>query len=51
MEQVETAEKRGAFGKILAWLGRVLLAVLIPLIAFTVLYAGFIFLRDSQAPG
>jgi alpha-glucoside transport system permease protein len=50
MEQVETAEKRGAFGKILAWLGRVLLAVLIPLIAFTVLYAGFIFLRDSQAP-
>jgi alpha-glucoside transport system permease protein len=33
-----------------AWLGRLFLAVIIPLIAFAVLYAGFIFLRDSDAP-
>ena len=34
---------------ILAWLARVLFAVVIPLIAFAVIYAGFIFLRDSAA--
>jgi alpha-glucoside transport system permease protein len=33
-----------------AWLGRVFLAVIIPIIAFLVIYAGFIFLRDSEAP-
>ncbi|HKJ37502.1 MAG TPA: sugar ABC transporter permease [Anaerolineales bacterium] len=37
-------------GGILSFLGRVLLAVSIPLIAFYVLYQGFIFLRDSDAP-
>lgn len=31
-------------------IGRVLLAVAIPLIAFYVLYLGFLFLRDSNAP-
>jgi alpha-glucoside transport system permease protein len=36
--------------RIFAFLGRILLAVSIPLIAFYVLYLGFIFLRDSQAP-
>jgi alpha-glucoside transport system permease protein len=35
---------------LLAWLGRVFFAVVIPLIAFAIIYAGFIFLRDSQAP-
>jgi hypothetical protein len=34
----------------LAFVGRVLLAVAIPLIAFYVLYLGFLFLRDSEAP-
>jgi alpha-glucoside transport system permease protein len=33
-----------------SWLGRILLAIGIPLIAFAVIYAGFIFLRSSQAP-
>jgi alpha-glucoside transport system permease protein len=37
-------------GEILSFLSRVLLAVSIPLIAFYVLYQGFIFLRDSDAP-
>jgi alpha-glucoside transport system permease protein len=49
---------RGANGQspsiwvgILSFVGRVLLAVGIPLIAFYVLYVGFLFLRDSDAPG
>lgn len=37
-------------GSILSLIGRVLLAVGIPLISFFVLYLGFIFLRDSKAP-
>ncbi len=36
--------------RILSLVGRILLAVGIPLIAFYVLYVGFIFLRDSDAP-
>ena len=36
--------------RILSIVGRILLAVGIPLIAFYVLYVGFIFLRDSDAP-
>jgi alpha-glucoside transport system permease protein len=36
--------------RILSFMGRVLLAVSIPLIAFYVLYLGFLFLRDSDAP-
>jgi alpha-glucoside transport system permease protein len=40
----------GRIGEVVSWLGRLLLAIAIPLIAFAVIYAGFIFLRDSQAP-
>ncbi len=40
----------GRGGGFLAWVGRLFLAVIIPLIAFVVIYAGFIFLRDSDAP-
>lgn len=36
--------------KFLALISRVFIAVVIPLIAFAVIYAGFIFLRDSNAP-
>ena len=36
--------------RILSLIGRVLLAISIPLIAFYVLYQGFLFLRDSNAP-
>jgi alpha-glucoside transport system permease protein len=36
--------------RFVAWLGRVLIAVVIPLLAFAVIYYGFIFLRDSNAP-
>jgi alpha-glucoside transport system permease protein len=37
-------------GRVLSFIGRVLLAISIPLIAFYVLYQGFLFLRDSKAP-
>ncbi len=36
--------------RIISFIGRVLLAVSIPIIAFYVLYQGFLFLRDSDAP-
>ena len=49
LDAVETGEA-SAGARFLAWLGRVFLAVIIPLIAFLVIYMGFIFLRDSNAP-
>jgi alpha-glucoside transport system permease protein len=36
--------------RLVSWIGRVLLAIAIPAIAFFVLYQGFLFLRDSAAP-
>jgi alpha-glucoside transport system permease protein len=52
MAQINLAEERNlsAGVSILAWIGRLFLAIIIPLIAFAVLYYGFIFLRDSDAP-
>lgn len=43
-------KKAGPLAGIVSWLGRAFVAVVIPVIAFVVLYEGFIFLRDSQAP-
>lgn len=42
--------KESAGMSLLAWIGRVLFAIAIPLIAFFVIYQGFIFLRDSASP-
>ena len=52
MAQYDVAKDRQAStgARLIAWLGRLFLAVVIPLIAFAVLYAGFLFLRDSKAP-
>ena len=52
MISLDTIEEReaSAGARFLAWLGRMFLAVIIPLIAFLVIYAGFRFLRDSEAP-
>lgn len=52
MQHIDSSHDRdtGLGTRALATIGRVLLAVLIPLIAFAVLYAGFIFLRDGNAP-
>ncbi len=38
------------FARFVAWLGRIFLAAIIPLLSFFVLYQGFMFLRDSAAP-
>ena len=47
---LEQPQEGGIGARIVAWIGRILLAVIIPLVAFAVLYYGFLFLRDSQAP-
>jgi alpha-glucoside transport system permease protein len=43
-------ENQSLWIRILSLIGRVLLAIGIPLIAFFVLYQGFLYLRDSDAP-
>ncbi|MFQ5613019.1 MAG: carbohydrate ABC transporter permease [Anaerolineae bacterium] len=52
MDFLGTVEERGQtpVAGFVAFIGRVLLAVAIPGIAFYVLYLGFLFLRDSEAP-
>ncbi len=52
MAQLDIVEDKDvSFGaKVLAWSGRIFLAVIIPLIAFAAIYGGFIFLRESEAP-
>jgi alpha-glucoside transport system permease protein len=52
MASADSVKRRGGerLAESVSWVGRLLLAVAIPLIAFAVIYAGFIFLRDSQAP-
>ena len=47
---LEQPQEGGIGARIIAWIGRILLAVIIPLVVFAVLYYGFLFLRDSQAP-
>ncbi len=43
-------QEANAFTRLIAWLGRVIVALIIPLLAFVVIYYGFIFLRDTSAP-
>ena len=43
-------QNQSLVSRIVSLIGRVLLAISIPLIAFYVLYLGFLFLRDSNAP-
>ena len=43
-------EDQSLWVRIISLVGRVLLAISIPLIAFYVLYLGFLFLRDTDAP-
>jgi alpha-glucoside transport system permease protein len=52
MAQYDAVEEKEASAgtRFLAFIGRLLFAILIPLIAFAIIYAGFIFLRDSEAP-
>lgn len=52
MDFLSAAEHGGQTpaARVVSFVGRVLLAVAIPAIAFFVLYEGFLFLRDSDAP-
>jgi len=52
MAQVDSAKKAkgGRVSEIMSWLGRIFVALVIPIIAFAVIYYGFIWLRDSNAP-
>lgn len=45
-----TDQNQTLVARLLSFVGRVLLAISIPFIAFYVLYQGFLFLRDSNAP-
>ena len=47
---VAMEDDAGAGTKLIAWVGRLFVAIVIPLVTFAVLYAGFLFLRDSDAP-
>jgi alpha-glucoside transport system permease protein len=40
----------GVWGRIATGLGRILVSIFVPLVTFVVLWRGFIFLRDSNAP-
>lgn len=50
LNPISKDEKEGIFQKIISLMSRILISISIPFIAFIVLYAGFIFLRDSGAP-
>jgi alpha-glucoside transport system permease protein len=43
-------QQQSIWARLLSFIGRIVLAVSIPLIAFYVLYLGFLWLRDSEAP-
>jgi len=46
----QTVKDKPGSGKVIAWILRIGLAILIPLIAFFFLYQGFLFLRAGDAP-
>ena len=50
LRQDTGSEQETLGGKLLSLIGRIFVAISIPLIAFFVLYRGFLFLRDSDAP-
>jgi alpha-glucoside transport system permease protein len=45
-----SGEKRGFLASTLITVGRIAVSLFVPIVAFVVLWAGFIFLRDSNAP-
>ncbi len=52
MAHLDSVEERqtSAGARFVSWILRIFLAVIIPLIAFAVIYYGFLFLRDTDAP-
>jgi len=50
MEKESTARSSGALDFLTSTVGRIAISIFVPAITFIVLWQGFIFLRDSQAP-
>jgi alpha-glucoside transport system permease protein len=51
MQNIDSDPKGLSTGaKLVAAIGRIALAIVIPVLAFAVLYAGFLFLKDSDSP-
>jgi len=52
MSQLDSVEDRdiSPIAKIISWIGRIFVAFIIPLIAFAVIYYGFLWLKDTDAP-
>lgn len=51
MQNIDSKPKELSTGaRIVADIGRIAVAIAIPLLTFAVLYAGFLFLKDSEAP-
>lgn len=50
MQLNEPHPPQSSGAKVMALIGRIALAIAIPIIAFYILYQGFLFLRDSDAP-
>ena len=52
MAQLDTTrdQEDSALTRLIAWLGRLFVAVIIPMLAFIVIYFGFIFLRIPTLP-
>jgi len=50
VELPERAKPTGLIGRAGTFIARILLSLFVPIVTFIILYAGFIFLRDSNAP-
>ena len=47
---IPTATPNGFFGHLATNVGRILISLIVPIVTFVVLWQGFLFLRDSNAP-
>lgn len=50
VSQAQPPQKPGILGWLTTTIGRILISIIIPIITFIVLWQGFIFLRESNAP-
>ncbi len=48
--RIPTATPNGFFGHLATNVGRILISLIVPIVTFVVLWQGFLFLRDSNAP-
>jgi alpha-glucoside transport system permease protein len=50
VSQAQPPQKPGILGWLTTTIGRILISIIIPIITFIVLWQGFVFLRESNAP-